>query len=235
MNYVLFFLLLLCMCAWRVLSCGGVVGMVFWTYLGLSPLALAIAYATGRAGILGKQPTGGRSSFARVAFAPYWLLNSLLASFARVAKLVAGPQEVATGLWVGPRLLGPDRRNVPRFAGVIDMTAEFEQVAFLRIGDGYACFPVLDGTSPSREQFVQAIRLGVELAERGPLYVHCASGHGRSVAVLAGIMVASGRADCILNALLLIRSKRPRALPTARQIRTLSESLDGISLAIPSA
>jgi hypothetical protein len=103
---------------------------------------------------------------------------------------------VAPGVWVGRRPLGHEVPGTCRW--VVDLTAEF-WVARGVCGNGegcergYVCRPVLDGHVADDRTFVETVRevAGLE----GDVYVHCAQGHGRSAAVVAGVMIARGLAQ----------------------------------------
>jgi protein-tyrosine phosphatase len=55
--------------------------------------------------------------------------------------------------------------------------------------------------------------------DRGPVYIHCASGHSRSAVVAAALLVRLQRAGTLEEALAQIRKRRPRANPTPQQRR----------------
>lgn len=228
LKHALFFTLVAGTCAWMAITAPATTA-VGWAYAGTAPLVLAVAYLLGRPGVLGKRPDGRLGRGARFALLPYIALNETLVRIARHTGLVVGPQEVAPGLWVGPRPLGRDAAALAHIRTVIDMTAEFDEIGFLRRLPGYRCFPALDDTSPEVALFVDAIRFGCEALKEGPLYVHCASGHSRSVSVVAGIMVMRGDAATVDEALAKIRPVRPRAKPTADQARLLKVALQRLA------
>jgi protein-tyrosine phosphatase len=73
--------------------------------------------------------------------------------------------------------------------GVLDLTAEHAETrAFLEIE--YLNVPVLDLTSPSRQQFDIAVAFIEEHAHGGGAYVHCALGISRSVAAVAAYIAS---------------------------------------------
>jgi protein-tyrosine phosphatase len=60
-----------------------------------------------------------------------------------------------------------------------------------------------------------------ERAGEGPVYVHCALGHGRSATVVVAYLVATGRAATVQEGLASLRSKRPGVSLLAPQLDVL--------------
>lgn len=118
--------------------------------------------------------------------------------------------EVAPGLWVG----GWPRRGAPELAQ-LDLTAELP-----RRGEAlrYANVPMLDGAPAAEHRWRAAVEQAVQWRREGlPVLVHCAYGHGRSVSVLLGVLVAEGLAASFEEAHQLVLRHRPRAKMTAAQ------------------
>ena len=157
-----------------------------WLWLLVWPAAslalIAIAYMRGNSSVFRK--TGGSLPIStRVVLGPYLFgaYVRLLIYRRRVERWV----EAAPGVYCG-RLLTRREALALRsmgVTGVLDLTAEHAETrAFL--GTEYLNVPVLDLTSPSREQLDAAVAFIVEHAGRG-VYVHCALGVSRSVAAVA--------------------------------------------------
>jgi protein-tyrosine phosphatase/membrane-associated phospholipid phosphatase len=166
------------------------IALGFWFWILLWPavsLALvALAYLRGNSAIFRK--TGGRLPVStRVVLGPY-----LCGAFIR--RLVYNRRrppwvEIAPGVYCG-RLLTNHEAIILRATGitsVLDMTAEHaEAKAFLDIE--YLNIPVLDLTSPSREQLDVAVAFINEQVQCGGVYVHCALGISRSAAATAAYL-----------------------------------------------
>ncbi|KAF5949065.1 hypothetical protein HYC85_015022 [Camellia sinensis] len=60
-------------------------------------------------------------------------------------------------------------------------------------------------------------------AQKIPIFIHCAYGHGRSVAVTCALLVALGVADDWKNAEKLIKEKRPHINMNALHRKALDE------------
>jgi membrane-associated phospholipid phosphatase len=158
-----------------------------WFWLLVWPAAslalIAIAYARGNSSVFRK--SGGSLPIStRVVLGPY-----LCGTYVRllIYRRRGEPWvEVAPGVYCG-RLLTKREALAMRsmgVTGVLDLTAEHAKTqAFL--GIEYLNVPVLDLTSPSREQFDAAVAFIAEHADSGGVYVHCALGISRSVAAVA--------------------------------------------------
>ncbi len=97
----------------------------------------------------------------------------------------------------------------------LDLTAELP-----RRGDAaaYAAIPMLDGAVPDRATYDAAVACALAWRAAGtPVLVHCAFGHGRSVAVVIAVLVIEGHAPDADAALALVTRIRPRARMTPAQ------------------
>ncbi|MDP2316773.1 MAG: hypothetical protein Q8P41_28015 [Pseudomonadota bacterium] len=172
---------------------------------------VSLAYVLGRPGMLGKQ-AAPRLSF--VILLPFFLTARGAARVAR-RTMSAWKVELAPGLWVG----GWPTRGVPDLAQ-LDLTAELP-----RRGEAlrYRCLPMLDGAPASTDSWRAAVDQAVAWRAEGlPVLVHCAYGHGRSVAVCIGVMVAEGLAPTWEAAHQRVLAVRPRARMTPAQRAALA-------------
>lgn len=166
-------------------------------WAGISTAWLGLAYLAGRPALLGKR------LHLLPALAPIVLLAAIVARIgARVG--ITERSEVAPGLWVG----GWPRRRTANEAQ-LDCTAELpRRGAALH----YACVPMLDGLAVPRHALGEAV--GLVRGWRGSgmqTLVHCAYGHGRSVAVACAVLVLDGDAVSVEDALRRIQRTRPGA------------------------
>jgi protein-tyrosine phosphatase len=112
---------------------------------------------------------------------------------------------------------------------VVDLTAELPRIAGMDPEIRYHVLPTLDATAPAYEPFdALARRLAVE---PGPIFVHCAAGHGRSAAFAAALLVARGRAHDAASAEACLRRERP----LVRLHREQREIVDRFARSLPSA
>ncbi len=151
-------------------------------YLAISAGWLAAAYGGAGPGALGKRPDGRRSPWAIPPLVPYFALNALI--FRAYRRLSPRPPwtAVAPRLFLGRRPVAGECSE--RWPAVLDLAAEFPESRTLRAADRYLSLPVLDATAPTAEQLERALSWLDESISSGPVYVHCALGHGRSASVV---------------------------------------------------
>lgn len=178
----------------------------WFIWAGLGTLWVSFAYWVQNPRLLGKQDV---PRFSLVALFPYHLAAQ---GSARVAAKLMRQTQVALvpGLWVG----GWPYRGAAEYAQ-LDLTAELpRRGTALR----YACFPMLDGAPAHQAHYLAALHQALQWRDEGlPVLVHCAYGHGRSVAVCIGILVVEGHAPNWKAAHQLVLRLRPRARMTSRQ------------------
>ena len=184
-------------------SLGGVAWLLAWPALDL--LVLAVAYGTDRPALLGKRADGSMSPgfafFMAAYLLPTWAVWHLY------RRLTPEPcsNEVAPGIWVGRR---PFPTDLPTGTSlVIDLTAEFPVAAGVRERAEVVLAPALDARAPSPDRLRSAVERIV--AADGPVYVHCAAGHGRSATVAAAAIIARGLAADVDGAQRLMKAARP--------------------------
>lgn len=174
-------------------------------WAGAATAWVGLAYLLRRPGLLGKG-----HSFAQLALLPFALTARGAARAGVRAMAERWKVELVPGLWVG----GWPRRGAPGLAQ-LDLTAELP-----RRGDAlrYHCVPMLDGAPPEPDAWRAAVDQAVAWRKEGlPVLVHCAYGHGRSVAVCLGVLVAEGHFPTWEAAHAHVLSLRPRATMTAAQ------------------
>jgi protein-tyrosine phosphatase len=152
--------------------------------------------------------------------APYFLTTWVVWQLQRIGSEDA-MNEVAPGLWVGRRPYAHELPPGTRL--VVDLTAEFPVHSGIREGTPFVCLPTLDGTAPSTSGLDPVLERIDD--EDGPVYVHCAAGHGRSATVVAAMLIRRGLARDVDQARRLLREKRP-GIRLNRAQRAL---LDGVS------
>lgn len=192
---------------WIASTIGGVGGALLG-WVGAATAWAGVAYVASRPGWLGK----GRPW--RWLLLPVALFSRGVAAGAQALGLPERA-EVVPGLWVGAW----PRRGAPGLA-VVDLCAELP-----RRGEcaAYVVVPMLDGAVPSRADWQAAVdAVGRLRRESPPVLVHCAYGHGRSVAVVIGHLVATGVEPDLDAALARVRRVRPAARLTPGQRRAVA-------------
>ncbi len=200
-----------------------------WSYVSLSAglcfLLMGCAYLFGWTGILGKRRDGRLIFSSYLLFWPYHLMNWLTYALFRCIVREHPFDSVAPGVYLGARLLPSDQTAFEKagIRSVLDLTSEFTETGFIRRNPGYACLPMLDRTAPTHHEFEVAVEFITQRLESGPVFVHCAVGHGRSAVVAAAWMVKSGHAESAADALAKLKASRPGVSPSTRQRRALEK------------
>jgi len=165
---------------------------------------------------LGKCSDGRRPWWATVIFAPYLLLIRGTFELVRLFSREPAFAVVAPNLAFGRRLTNAEARRTD-FASVLDLTAEFTEVSHFRSRPGFLALPVFDDTAPTPEQLRFAIAWIGEAVKRGPVYVHCALGHGRSACVVLAYLLDSRTVATVADGVCLLRGRRPKMKLTRGQ------------------
>lgn len=196
-------------------------------YAAVSSLAVGLVYLFSRPTWLLKRLPGSRHRLGWLLFGPFFAANGLTFHLHRLTSRQPHSHEIVPGLFLGRRMTAreaADRQPPP--AAVVDLACEFAEVPAFRQCPGYLCLPALDGTTPSAQQ----LRTGVSHISRhlasGPVYVHCALGHGRSATLIAAFLLLTKRAETVEDAVAMIRKKRPRIGLKASQVETLRQLID---------
>ncbi len=175
--------------------------------------AAGSAYAGLGPRVFAKRGDGTLPVWAWVLFGAFLIPNAVCFHLYRLFAGEPPWHEVSPGLYLGRRLTRREagREAPPGLAGVLDLTCELPEPRAMRRFGAYLCLPVLDGTSPTVEQLRTAVEWIARTIRSGAVYVHCAVGHGRSVTVAVGYLLAAGLAEDVGEALAMVRAKRPRA------------------------
>jgi protein-tyrosine phosphatase len=211
-----------CLALWLVVR--DVVGWAALPCLSIavSFVLLSTAYAGAGPQLLFKLPSGRRSPWAWLLHWPYFLLNALIFGSHRMLSAEPPFVQVAPNLYFGRRLTAREAVRAP-WDHVLDLAAEFAEVRPLRLRPGYRSMPILDGTAPTEAQLQSAVAWVGESVKAGPVYVHCAMGHGRSACVVVAYLLSAGLVGPASEGVKLVQSKRPRVRLDPTQRRRLEE------------
>lgn len=189
-------------------------------YAAFSFLLLAVAYAGVGPGLLRKRASGRRSVWAWLMFGPYILLNHIAFGFYRRLSRESASALVVPNVFFGRRLLAHEC-DAGRWVGILDLAAEFEEVRPLRKLSGYLSMPVLDATAPTEAQLRSAIVWIANTLAAGPIYVHCALGHGRSACVVIAYLLSVGEVATAEEGEQRLQSLRPGVRLNSKQRQRL--------------
>lgn len=211
--------------AWLIPECTGVAmaSVGAWAFSG--PAAI---YGANRPGWFGKDHVGSWGRAVLVT-APYVLLSTALLALHKRTSGENAVDEIVPGLFLGRRMTGEEFLYWVVGRGpvsVLDVTSEFsEPRVIVQQARAWKCVPMLDGVASEPGALCEAIVWVREQLSEGPVYVHCALGHGRSATVCAAVLVSLGVCDSIEAADRWVRERRPAAGPSAAQLRSAALAL----------
>ena len=191
-------------------------------------LTLAAVYGMKRAGFdvetrFDRKPC----SWIRVFFLPYTLLGLGILALSRTFDREPAWNEVVPGVWLGRYPFRDESDKLSRLGinAIVNLCFEFTTRTGPDTAD-FARFPILDGTPPTPETFRQAVdRATSDRARAKTVLIHCAQGHGRSATIAAAVLVRLGLTNSVEEALVRVRTARPRARPSKDQCSALTSFL----------
>lgn len=201
-----------------LLGCAAWLGGAAWTlaWPALAVTAVGCGYLGLGPGVFGKRPDGTLRLPHFVLLLPYHVVAWLRVRWDAWRRREAAWNEVAPGLFLG-RIVDADGLP-PGTRVVVDLTSEFAVSSATRAGRDYHCLPALDASVPSYPELARLVRAIAD--HEGPVYVHCAAGHGRSATFAAALLIARGQANDVDDAEATLRAARP-AVRLHRPQRTL--------------
>lgn len=196
---------------------------IIFGYTAASCLCLAMGYAWIGPNVFAKRNTGQHSIRSWLLFSPYFLLNAVIFRLYRGTSREPAYAEVVPNLFFGRRLTQREatESRAHGWVTVLDLAPEFTETPALRILPGYRSFPILDATAPQDPQLRDAVRWLTDAMAKGPVYVHCALGHGRTGCVVVAYLLAAGVVNSVAEGVRLLRVQRPGVRLNRSQSRAL--------------
>lgn len=172
--------------------------------------------------LLAKNTDGTFPIWSKLIFSPYLYFVRGFSALRRLFSGEAPYSEISDGLYVGGWPSSPDKLP-PGNPAIIDCTCELPRRSeFLR--NAYLCVPTWDTRSPQPADIELAVKWACwKREQQRPVFVHCAYGHGRSVAVMCALLVALGVVEDWKDAERLIKEKRPYIRMNAFHRKALEE------------
>lgn len=195
----------------------------FWTAASFA--WVAIAYASNSPRSLGKNEDGSRPVWMLALLGPYFALARIaLAWYALTHKKDPPIAEVEPGLWFGRihKLAAPSP-NTPSWIGELDLAAEFERA--VPSAQSYLSLATMDGIAPAESDVMAGLSWIRNQLQNGPVFVHCALGHGRTGTAIVAWLIASGKFDSATEAIRYLRQLRPGFGMTSDQIERAEQSV----------
>lgn len=219
MRYAVAFLIIAAMFAWMgwgVLLSAGVPGVPL-LHAAAAFALLAATYLFGGPGWLLKRADGRRPWWAWIPWGPVFGFNGLSAWLHRAIAGREPHARVTDRLFFGRRLTARELGDAG-WERVLDLAAEFPAT---RTTTGYRSLPVLDAMPPTGEQLRSAVEWINEGLTAGPVYVHCAFGHGRSACVVIAWLLAAGEVTTVEEGERRLKTLRPGVRLTRAQADAL--------------
>jgi protein-tyrosine phosphatase len=175
----------------------------FLIWAGISFGSVALGYAGIGPRVFGKTSSGRIPLALKILNLPYLAYTWFVWHLVRLLSREAAFNKIDDDLVIGRRLLASEAPD--GFDHYVDLTAEFEEPAPIRIRPGYRCLPILDASVPTIEE----LRGAVESSASGRAFVHCAQGHGRTGLFALALLLRRGSVQTIEEGMGLLRSLRP--------------------------
>lgn len=194
-------------------------GLLGW--LALSFAWTAAGYLGLGARVLGKRSDNTRKVLAYLIAGPFLIVMQSVRRFRTAISSEPLYNLVADRIYVGR--ITPAHALPKDTEMIVDMTAEFLEPQSTVDAGEYRCLPTLDGTEPA---LADLSTLAHEVARfKGPIYVHCAAGHGRSSLLACCALLARGDFSSVDDAVRAMQAKRPK-IHLARSQRAIAKRFE---------
>jgi hypothetical protein len=209
-EYAVLFFVMAALCTWQTISVEAHLQKAMLASASVALWGLTIAYSRADASVLMKRAVGTISPAGYLVFAPYHLLNAVLLRVSRWFSREEPLHEIVPGLFLGGRLLRCDEPRIKdaKICAVLDLAGEFSELPCLRRCGNYRSIPVMDACAPPYASLDAGVDWIREAHRNGPVYVHCASGHGRSALFVAAYLLSTGVVSTAADAELYLRARR---------------------------
>lgn len=208
-------------------------------WIGLSLIAVGIAYGLNNPYIFRKRSDGTIPLWTRWLFIPFLIGVTIYNKIRQRSDVDPRIQQVGDKLYVGSRVTGSELPLLKsqNIGAILDVTAEFDALnEHTRQGQfEYLNVPILDHAVPSEAQLMKALHW-IDHQQRlgNSVVVHCALGRGRSVLMVLAYLLATNPKEKIPDAIAKVQSIRRKARLNRRQLKYLRQWRDADQLVIRS-
>ncbi|AWM41226.1 hypothetical protein GobsT_01580 [Gemmata obscuriglobus] len=230
-----FVFLILAACAALVTAAAPWPVQVAGAAAAVSFLVVAVAYFGAGPRLLCKRASGRRGAWAWPVHGPYFVLVALSYRLAVCGSREGAFVQIVPNVFLGRRLTEREARRVGGWPAVLDLAGELTDPPVLRAAPHYRSLPLLDATAPTQAVLREAVGWVKDRAANGPVYVHCALGHGRSALVAAAYLLATGTVTSAKEAVAHLRGLRPGVRLNRAQRAALDRFAGGLATSAPSA
>jgi protein-tyrosine phosphatase len=224
MRYAVVFILFGLVCAFYAATSQVLAVRILAVSFAIAFLGVGLAYAfIGHRAFL-KKPNGQLGFLSYVLYWPYHLINWFSLLGLRRSGKESAFNKIDENVYLGCRLSNNDKHDIEKVGikSVLDLTCEFSEITILR-QLSYRCIPILDTRAPSLASLKAGAEWIKEESAKGPVYVHCALGHGRSTMFVAAYLLLSGKADTAQEAIDKVKALRPRIDLHPEQVALLKQ------------
>lgn len=189
---------------------------LIFLWIAISLSLVSFAYLSDKPAIFRKRNDGSIPFYIKWMFFPFFLGAQAYNAWSRKNDSVPAIQKVAPKLYLACRLFPSDTDFLKEEGvhAILDATAEFDGLNWSAEDKNldYLNVPILDHTSPHKDDLVHAVKWIANHIEDGRgVVVHCAMGRGRSVLIVAAYLLASKAFANIDDALAHISGSRATA------------------------
>ena len=196
-----------------------------WGALLLWPM---IALGITAAAYFGLGPGVFRKQDGRLPWTTWWALGPCLLG-QQLSRLYYRREcrawdELTPRIWIGSVPTSREAAAAVRLGvtAVLDLTAEFSEPAPFRHVT-YRNIPILDLTSPRRDQLEEMVTFMEGESRSGIVYVHCKIGYSRTAAAAAAYLLRTGTARSVSEAIDLLRKARPTIIVRPEIVAALTD------------
>ena len=169
---------------------------------------LSLAYGGAGPGLFFKSSRGTHHPLATCVFGLYFLANGVLLILCRRFERKPATTQVLFNLWFG-RVLTDREATRGSLTAVLDLAAELSENSVFRQLPNYRSHPLLDTQAPPVAELEDLTAWVIQAQGTGPVYLHCALGHGRSATVVVAVLLATNTVTTVAEGLQKIQALRP--------------------------
>lgn len=188
-------------------------------------IGVSLAFWLEKPCIFLKKSTGSLYFISYLLFWPYFALNALALALFRIFSQENAIDYIIPDLYLGCQLgiIDYKRFIAQNIKSTLDLTCEFQEISFIRNKTKYLCIPLIDTKAPTLNQLDKAVSWIIAQLEEGPVFVHCALGHGRSATVVAAFLIKRGIVNNPKQAIEFIKTKRAKINLHPKQLNVLRQ------------
>jgi len=191
----------------------------------LSFFLAALGYGCLGPGIFLKRNDGSVPFWGYLLHWPYFLFYWLTFVILQCTDRTLPYAHIAENLFLGRLPTFVDRPKIEEIGivNVLDLACEFPEPRFLRRASTYTCVPLMDTEAPRLSQLEEAVEWISRSVLSGPTFVHCAFGHGRSVAVVTAYLMSEDPALTVEGVVRRLKNSGQRVHLSANQVKQLQQ------------